>query len=120
MLSSAATKCIFGMIPTNGPFALVSLLYHPEGCEWHSFARPEEVRVKHVDLDLRVLFDRQVLEGTATLSLERTRGREVVLDTRDLRILSRWNGSPRAALNASVLPSDGAILCAVLLRLPSH
>src|SRR6266478_5419682 len=59
-----------------------------KAAEWHSFAKPEEVRVKHVDLDLRVLFDRQVLEGTATLSLERTRGREVVLDTRDLRILS--------------------------------
>ena len=53
----------------------------------HSFARPEEARVTHVDLDLVADFERQVLSGTAALELERAEGsRRVVLDTRDLDI----------------------------------
>jgi aminopeptidase N len=53
----------------------------------HSFARPDEVRVTHVALDLRADFDARVLSGTATLTLQRTGpASQVVLDTRDLDI----------------------------------
>ncbi len=37
----------------------------------HSYARPEHVRARHVDLDLEVDFDRQRLRGQATLTVER-------------------------------------------------
>src|SRR5512134_2447308 len=40
----------------------------------HSYSNPAEIRVRHVDLDWDVLFDRKVLRGTATLSLERPAG----------------------------------------------
>lgn len=55
----------------------------------HSYANPEQVRVRHVDLDLEVLFDRKVLKGVATLSLERAPGNAAALklDTRDLKII---------------------------------
>jgi leukotriene-A4 hydrolase len=55
----------------------------------HSYANPEQVRVRHVDLDLEVLFDRKVLKGAATLLLERAPGNAdaVKLDTRDLKII---------------------------------
>ena len=53
----------------------------------HSFARPEEVRVTDVALDLRADFDSRSLSGTATLTLQRAKGADhVVLDTRDLDI----------------------------------
>lgn len=53
----------------------------------HSYGNPEQLRVKHVDLDLAVLFDRKVLQGTATLTLERHAASEALkLDTRDLKI----------------------------------
>jgi aminopeptidase N len=53
----------------------------------HSYARPDEVRVTHVALDLRADFDAHVLSGTATLSLERDgSAAEVVLDTKGLQI----------------------------------
>jgi leukotriene-A4 hydrolase len=53
----------------------------------HSFARPEEARVTHVDLDLRADFQAKRLAGTAALALEVAPGaRELVLDTRDLMI----------------------------------
>ena len=53
----------------------------------HSYARPDEVRVTHVALDLRADFDARVLSGTATLSLQRHgSGSEVVLDDKGLEI----------------------------------
>lgn len=61
----------------------------------HSYANPDQVRVKHVDLSLHVLFDRKVLKGTATLTLERIKSDvgTIQLDTRDLTI-NRVETSP--------------------------
>ncbi len=53
----------------------------------HSFSRPEEAAVRHLELELTVDFDRQVLTGSATLSIEIHDGvRELVLDTNGLDI----------------------------------
>src|SRR5436853_7022305 len=59
------------------------------GRDDHSSSNPGEIRVTHGDFDWDVLFDRRILRGTATLTLERPpRGRStrLVLDTRDLDI----------------------------------
>jgi aminopeptidase N len=59
----------------------------PQERDIHSYARPDEVRVTHVALDLRADFDARVLSGTATLSLRRnSSAREVVLDIKGLEI----------------------------------
>ena len=53
----------------------------------HSYARPEEARVTHVGLDLRVDFAAKRLSGRATLKLQRAPGSSrVVLDTRRLNL----------------------------------
>jgi leukotriene A-4 hydrolase/aminopeptidase len=55
----------------------------------HSYARPEHVRVRHVDLDLHVDFERQRLHGHATLAVERTSKDDkqpLLLDSRKLSI----------------------------------
>ena len=53
----------------------------------HSWARPENARVRHVTLDLPADFAAQVLSGTATLDVQGVPGaNEVVLDVRDLDI----------------------------------
>ncbi len=61
----------------------------------HSHANPHEVRVTHVVLDLEVLFDRKVLQGTATLSFERASPQSgaLILDTRGLDV-ARAEDSP--------------------------
>lgn len=53
-----------------------------------SYAEPDQVRVRHVSLDLRVDFAAKVLTGTATLELDwrDPSAYAVVLDTRDLTI----------------------------------
>ena len=62
----------------------------------HSYARPDHVRVRHVDLDLQVDFERQRLHGHATLTIERTSTdttQPLVLDSRKLQI-DRVDASP--------------------------
>ncbi len=55
-----------------------------------TYANYEQVRVKHLALDLDVNFDEKLLSGTATLTLERLDPETdmLVLDTKDLTIMS--------------------------------
>src|SRR5437899_13032648 len=55
----------------------------------HSFSNPEQIRVRHLDLDCDVLFDQKTLKGTATLDVDRrvdSGAPPLILDTRKLRI----------------------------------
>jgi leukotriene-A4 hydrolase len=53
----------------------------------HSFAKPEQAVVKHLDLDIAVDFDKKIISGKATVDVEAKNGaKEVVLDTRGLTI----------------------------------
>ncbi len=52
----------------------------------HSFGQPEKVRVRHLALDLTVSFENRSLAGTAELTIDRTAGDSLVLDTRDISI----------------------------------
>jgi leukotriene-A4 hydrolase len=55
----------------------------------HSYSNPEQVKVRHVDLEWDVLFDQKILRGTAVLSLERTgpdKRAPLILDTRNLNV----------------------------------
>src|SRR5262245_19945484 len=55
--------------------------------DFHSYANPSAVRVKHIDLDWDVLFDQKILKGTATLTVDRiSPDRPLILDTRDLKV----------------------------------
>jgi leukotriene A-4 hydrolase/aminopeptidase len=59
----------------------------PTAQDFHSYANPGAVRVKHIDLDWDVLFDQKILKGTATLTVDRiSPDQPLVLDTRDLKI----------------------------------
>ena len=59
----------------------------PPSRDPHSFSRPDEVAVTHLALDVDVDFERRVIEGRATLSLDhRSASRELWLDTRDLDV----------------------------------
>ena len=76
----------------------------------HSFARPQEARVRHVALDLDVLFDKKILQGSATLAIERASdATELILDTRDLAIeaaLASSDGESFQPTDFSLGPAD--------------
>ncbi|MBP6649968.1 MAG: M1 family metallopeptidase [Bacteroidia bacterium] len=53
----------------------------------HTFARPEEAVIKHLELDLTVNFEKKILTGTARIQFERKGdASQIILDTRDLTI----------------------------------
>lgn len=58
--------------------------------EPHSYAQPDQVRVTHLDLDLKLDFPHRQLDGQATLTLDwkNPAAKSLVLDTRDLQIAS--------------------------------
>lgn len=67
-----------------------SRVYGSSTHDSHSFGRPEQIKVKRVELDLEVDFDRKELRGSANLIVERAPGcpadAPLDLDTRDLTI----------------------------------
>ena len=66
------------------------------GRDLHSYARPDEIRVRHVALDLTVSFEKRSIEGRAALIVERvSRGADrLIVDTRDLDIRSVESAVP--------------------------
>lgn len=65
----------------------------------HSYANPQEVAVKHLDLNLEVFFEQQLLKGAATYTLDRKpEANKLVLDSRDLKILKVTDAATQQAL----------------------
>ena len=66
---------------------LITVVITAAAQDFHSYANPAAVRVRHVDLDWDVLFDQKILKGTALLTVDRISPTEpLILDTRDLKI----------------------------------
>jgi len=87
----------------------------------HSYARPDEARVRRVELDLAVDFDARALRGSALLTLERKAGGRVVLDTRDLTIDRVEAGADAGSLATAAFvlrPADPILGSALEVTLP--
>lgn len=96
----------------------------------HSFAKPDEVSVKHLHLDLKVDFETKVLVGSATLTLDRkTDSKKLFLDTNGLDVTSvkagevelKWELGERtsqlgAALTIALLPEVDEVTIAYSSR----
>lgn len=54
--------------------------------ELHSYAKPNEAVIKHLDLDIDVNFDKRIISGTATYDIENNNATEIVLDAKYLDI----------------------------------
>jgi aminopeptidase N len=78
----------------------------PDGADVHSYAKPDEVRVTHVSLDLQADFATRTLTGLARLDLQRAPGAtQVVLDTQHLEI-RRVTGPGGRDLRFMLGPAD--------------
>lgn len=90
----------------------------------HSYATPQHVRVRHVDLDLTADFERHLLKGTATITVERTSSdvkQPLVLDSRDLRIdkvAISLDGKDFAPTTFTIGKSDPLLGAPVTIQLP--
>jgi leukotriene A-4 hydrolase/aminopeptidase len=94
----------------------------------HSYSNPDEVRVKHLDLDLEALFDRKVLRGTATLSVEPAakelkNTERLILDTRDLKIIkveTSGDGTNFQTAQFTLGAADKILGASLTIDLPSN
>lgn len=56
--------------------------------EPHSYAQPNDAVIKHLDLDINVDFESQVISGTATYDIENSGSSQIILDSKFLEIES--------------------------------
>jgi leukotriene-A4 hydrolase len=85
--SPAALNAAAGAQPAAAAATAAAAAGAPADVDPHSFARPWEVTVEHLALDLTVDFDARRLAGRASLRLRnRTGAGTLYLDTRDLDI----------------------------------
>jgi leukotriene-A4 hydrolase len=86
----------------------------------HSYARPQEARVRHVALDLTADFPAHVLRGSATLTVERSAGADsIVLDVDGLNVL-RVSDGEGAALPFTVGARQDILGQPLSIRLPAR
>jgi leukotriene A-4 hydrolase/aminopeptidase len=65
----------------------------------HSFARPDEAVVKHIDLDIKVDFDSSTISGKAILTIENLKNADtIVLDTKDMAVTKVTEGADEKAV----------------------
>ena len=88
--------------------------------DYHSFSNPDEVKVKHIALDLSVDFDRKVMHGTAAIDYEKVdpAATILVLDTNDLDIIKISSGDQE--LPFKLQSSDSFLGAALEITLPKN
>lgn len=90
------------------------------GRDYHSLSNPEQVRVKHIVLDLTVDFDQKVIRGTAALDYQKVdpAATVLVLDSKELSINKVSSDGQDLAFT---LQSDNSVLGSALeISLPEN
>jgi len=94
--------------------------------DYHSYSNPEQVKVRHVDLDWDVLFDQKILKGTAVLSLERVGANKnvpLILDTKNLNVAkaeASSNGTSYSETKFTVGNTDPILGAPLTIELPDN
>jgi leukotriene-A4 hydrolase len=91
----------------------------------NSYAQPDQVRVTHLNLDLRIDFPQRQLDGQATLKLDwkNPRAQSLVLDTRDLKIakIEALGADGKATpLTYALAPRDKQLGSKLTIAAPKH
>jgi len=92
----------------------------------HSYSNPQAVKVRRVDLDWNVLFDKKILRGTATLSFDRApnaKNAPLILDTRDLtieKVETSGNGKTFKPTTFKVGATDKILGAPLTIELPTN
>lgn len=91
----------------------------------YSYAEPDEVRVTHLDLKLKLDFPQRKLDGRATLTLDwkDSKTTALVLDTRDLNIASIESvdaSGKSSPLQYALAPRDKQLGSKLTIQAPQH
>lgn len=91
----------------------------------NSYAQPDQVRITHLDLDLKVDFAQHQLDGNATLKLDwkDAKAKSLVLDTRDLKIAkveALTADGKSTPLKYALAPRDKTLGSKLTITAPKH
>jgi leukotriene-A4 hydrolase len=96
----------------------------PAARDFHSYSNPQDVRVRHVDLNWDVLFNEKILKGAAVLTIDRlNKQAPLILDTRHLnidKIETSASGSNYRPTKFSLGQSDPILGAALTIQLPTN
>ncbi|HEX9425800.1 MAG TPA: M1 family metallopeptidase [Pyrinomonadaceae bacterium] len=96
----------------------------PAAKDFHSYSNPQDVRVRHLDLDWDVSFDKKILQGVAVLTIARlNKQAPLILDTRHLnidKVEASATGSGYAATKFSVGQADAILGAPLTIQLPDN
>ena len=86
----------------------------------HSFSNPEQVRVRHLELDLEVDFAARILSGTAILCFDAAEAPTLILDTRGLQVkeVQSTTGGGYAPAPYALQPADPILGSALTISIP--
>ncbi|MEO5812043.1 MAG: M1 family metallopeptidase [Rhodanobacter sp.] len=110
------------------PFLALGTLILPlaaQANDPNSYAQPDQVRVTHLDLDLKIDFSHKRLDGQATLKLEwkNPEAQSLVLDTRDLEIAkieALGSDGKSTPLKYALAPRDQQLGSKLTISAPKH
>jgi len=96
-------SCQKNKIDTNVVLEKINL--NPD--DTHSYARPDQARINHLELTLEVDFKEKLLKGNASYEIAaRSDAKEIILDTKNLKILSVYVNDSSLVTNYSLKPKD--------------
>jgi leukotriene-A4 hydrolase len=106
-------------------FGTLMLPLAAQAADPNSYAQPDQVVVKHLDLDLKVDFAHKQLDGQATLKLDwkNPAAASLVLDTRDLKIgkVEALAADGKVTpLKYALAPRDKALGSKLTITAPKH
>jgi aminopeptidase N len=88
--------------------------------DYHSYARPDEAKATHIQLDLKVDFETQTIAGEATYTIEHQNGKEFILDTKDMDILEVLIGPDKVKHTFKLGDEDPLLGQALIIPLNSE
>ena len=68
----------------NNPISTVSP--RPDRVDYHSYSQPQNAKTKHLDLNLKIDFDKKQMDGFARWEIENNQASQIIFDARDLQI----------------------------------
>jgi leukotriene-A4 hydrolase len=106
-------------------FCVATTVYsQPAAKDFHSYSNPQDVRVRYLDLDWDVSFDKKILQGAAVLTIDRlNKQAPLILDTRHLnidKVETSATGSGYAATKFTVGQADPILGAPLTIELPAN
>ena len=99
-----AISCICTLASCNSPKEEKNVNKYTE--EPHSYAQPNNVVITHLDLDIDVDFNTQVISGTASYNITNNGASEIILDTKYLDISSVKAGGEETTFTLGKMDKD--------------